>query len=188
MRALLFVVIAVLGFAAPGLAQTSRTDPGHVTPSASTSACIGAATTAICAAETLLACLARDDSALCRKVGAVPPARRIEGAGRIQIEYVIVRVSVIRPEDITDDTRDLDWYKPGYTLIEMDRRACPAAQARCDADDDWDDLQVYLRRASGTGREWQVVTWRSESEPDLAPDIPDGFRPPPEEEGAPPSP
>lgn len=186
MRGLLFAVIAVVAFVAPAFAQTSRSAPGHITPATATSTCIGAATTAVCAAETLLACLARGDESLCRKVGAAPPGRRIEKAGRIQIDYVVVRVSVIRPEDITDDTRDLDWYKPGYTLIEMDRRACPAERARCDSDE-WDDLQVYLKRGTDAERPWQVVAWRSESEPDLAPEIPDGFQPPPADD-TPPSP
>ena len=30
------------------------------------------------------------------------------------------------------------------------------------------------------GPGWEIVTWRSESEPDLAPEIPDAFQPPPE--------
>ena len=155
-------------------------------PATATSTCIGASTTPVCAAETLLACFARADDALCRRVGAVPPARRIENAGSIQIDYVIVRISVIRAADITDDTRDLDWYKPGYTLIEMDRRTCPATQPSCDSDS-WDDLQVYLRREPGAERGWQIVAWRSESEPDLAPDIPDAFQHPADEQ-TPPSP
>lgn len=188
MRGFLLVILAVVAFAGSAVAQMSRSAPGHITPTSATSGCIGAATTAVCAAETLLACLARGDASLCRAVGAVPPARRVENAGRIQIDYVVVRVSVIRPEDITDDTRDLDWYKPGYTLIEMDRRACPAEQSHCDSDD-WDDLQVYLKRGADAERPWQVVTWRSETEPDLAPEIPDSFRgPPPEEDDTPPGP
>ncbi|MBV8536997.1 MAG: hypothetical protein JO128_15460 [Alphaproteobacteria bacterium] len=163
------------------LAQSSRAKPGHITPTGATSTCIGTATTPLCAAETLLACLARGDESLCRRVGAVPPARRLDNAGNIQIDYVVVRTSVIRPEDITDDTRDLDWYKPGYTLIEMDRRACLADQAACDLDT-WDDLQVYLRKVVGADHTlWQVVFWRSESEPDLAPDIPDAFQHPQDE-------
>jgi hypothetical protein len=167
-------------------AQSSRDKPGHITPTSATSTCIGAATTPTCAAETLLACLARGDESLCRRVGAVPPARRLENAGSIQIDYVLVRVSVIKPEDITDDTRDLDWYKPGYTLIEMDRRSCPADQASCDLDT-WDDLQVYLHKVVGADHTlWQVVFWRSESEPDLAPEIPDAFQHPADD--APPKP
>ena len=162
----------------PAWAQSSRDNPGHITPDRATSRCIGSATSPVCAAETLLACLARADDSLCRQVGAAPPARPVGNAGKIQIDYVIVRVSVIRPEDVTDDTRDLDWYKPGYTLIEMDRRACPAEQASCGGDE-WDDLQVYLRRQSdGATPTWEVAAWRSESEPDLAPEIPDSFQHP----------
>ncbi len=178
MRLFLFLALAVSLTATAAVAQSSRDKPGRVTPTEATSKCIGSAETPVCAAETLLACLARGDDSLCRKVGAAPPARSVENAGRIQIEYVVVRVSVIRPEDVTDDTRDLDWYKPGYTLIEMDRRSCPATQPGC-SDDSWDDLQVYLRRTSDTaGSPWEIVTWRSESEPDLAPEIPDAFQHP----------
>ena len=176
-----FLAVAVLALSQSALAQSSRAKPGHITPTSATSTCIGTATTPVCAAETWLACLARGDESLCRRVGAVPPARRLDNAGNIQIDYVLVRVSVIKPEDITDDTRDLDWYKPGYTLIEMDRRACPADQASCDSDA-WDDLQVYLRKVVGADHTlWQVVSWRSESEPDLAPDIPDAFQHPADE-------
>ncbi len=173
------VLVAVLCCAAvPAAAQKSRDAPGRITPDRATSTCIGTATTPACAAETLLACLARSDESLCQRVGAAPPARPVGAAGRIQIEYVLVRVSTIRPQDITDDTRDLEWYKPGYTLVEMDSRACPAEQASC-SDEEWDDLQVYLRPVGdGGGRSWDVAAWRSESEPDLAPDIPDAFQHP----------
>lgn len=179
-RLIPFVVLVTACLAAPARAQTSRDAPGHITPTTATSTCIGGVATPVCTAETLLACLARHDDSLCRRVGVAPPARRLDNAGQIQIDYVIVRVSVIRPEDISEDTRDLDWYKPGYTLIEMDRRACPATQPRCDSDEDWDDLQVYLRPAPAPGT-WQVVTWRSESDPDLVPDIPDAYQHPADE-------
>src|SRR5579883_1519767 len=157
MRGLLLSLLCALAMvSSAGLAQTSRAKPGHITPTGATSTCIGTATTPVCAAETLLACLARGDESLCRRVGAVPPGRRLDNAGSIQIDYVVVRTSVIRPEDVTDDTRDLDWYKPGYTLIEMDRRSCPAEQAACDLYT-WDDLQVYLRKVVGADHTlWQV--------------------------------
>jgi hypothetical protein len=180
LRALL--LLAVLCFVAgPAAAQKSREAPGRITPDRATSNCIGTAQTPSCAAETLLACLARADESLCHRVAAAPPARPVGNAGRIQVEYVLVRVSLIRPQDITDDTRDLDWYKPGYTLVEMDRRACPADQAGC-GDEEWDDLQVYLKPVSEGGTTtWDVAAWRSESEPDLAPDIPDAFQHPADE-------
>src|SRR5579883_2313781 len=132
MRGLLLSLLCALAMvSSAGLAQTSRAKPGHITPTGATSTCIGTATTPVCTAETLLACLARGDDSLCRRVGAAPPGRPVENAGKIQLDYVVVRVSLIRPEDITDDTRDLDWYKPGYTLIEMDRRTCPTADGGC---------------------------------------------------------
>ena len=175
LRALL--ILTAFLTAAPALAQKSREAPGRIMPDRATSTCIGTAGTPVCAAETLLACLARTEDSLCRRIGAAPPARPVGDPGRIQIEYVVVRVSVIRPQDITDDTRDLDFYKPGYTLVEMDRRACGADEPGCSGD--WDDLQVYLKRAGeGAPPGWEVVAWRSESEPDLAPEIPDQFQHP----------
>src|SRR5512135_2539236 len=96
----LFLALAALLTATAAAAQNSRNNPGRVTPTDATSKCIGGAATPVCAAETLMACLARGDESLCRKVGAAPPARAVENAGHIQIEYVVVRVSVIRPEDV----------------------------------------------------------------------------------------
>ena len=121
-----------------------------------------------------------------RKVGADPGALRSEIGGALDrlptitagarepglIEYLIERVTVIRPEDITEELRDVDWFKPGYTLVEIRRRHCPA-DAACGSEA-WDDLQVYLRPR---GDAWEVVSWRSEAEPEGAPEIPDAFRP-----------
>ncbi len=106
------------------MAQTSKEAPGRIGPEAATSTCLGAPATPACATETLLACLARGDAALCRAVGAATPPRSGEPQ---QTEYVMERVSLIRPEDVTDDLRDLDWFKPGYALVEAQRRACPAS-------------------------------------------------------------
>lgn len=164
------VLLAALLLAAPAAAQTSKENPGRVTPSNATSACLGTPRTPVCGAETLIACLARGDAALCRTVAASAPVR---GADVIQVEYVIERESVIRPEDITEDTRDLDWYKPGFALIEMLHRSCPAAQPTCD--DTWDNLQIYLRRVPGDDTRWEIVHWRSDSEPDIGPDLPEMF-------------
>jgi hypothetical protein len=170
--ALLLAFLAI----APAVAQTSKDAPGRLTPTGATSACLGQPTTPICAAETLLACLARSEARLCRAIGLAPPAPVPDGVP--QIEYVIERVSVIRPADVTDDLKDLEWYKPGYTLIELLRRSCPATQADC-GDESWDGVQVYLRnRGGGAAPHWEVVHWRSDAEQDVAPQEPENFQEP----------
>lgn len=173
LQALFLMTLMVAAGAA--CAEPSHDDPGRITPATASSTCIGTAATPLCAVETLLACLVRNDDTLCRRVGATPPTRNAETAGPLQTEYAIERMSVIRPNDITDDTRDLEWFKPGYTLVEVSRRLCPASEADC-ATVDWEYLQVYLRPAATGGGPWQVVTWRGDSENDTTPEIPDAFQ------------
>lgn len=165
--------LAVALLALPVAAQTSKESPGRITPTAATSACIGGAATPNCAAETFLACLTRGDMTLCRAVNAAVPQR---AAGEpIQTEYVLERSSLIRPEDVTEDLRDVEWFKPGFALVEAQRRVCPADIASC-ADESWEDLQVYLRRRDDAATvAWDVIHWRSDSEPDMAPELPDDF-------------
>ncbi len=125
--------------------------------------------TPACATETLLACLARGDAALCRAVGTVSPPQRPDE--RLQTEYVLERVSIIRQEDVTDDLREVEWFKPGYALVEAQRRACPLSAANCE-DESWEYLQVYLRqRPDAAPPLWDIVHWRGESEPDVPQDL-----------------
>jgi hypothetical protein len=178
-RGLPLVTALALGLFAPAApAQMSKESPGRIGPAATTSVCLGTPTTPACAAETLLACLTRSDTALCRAVGAATPPR--SAVDPLQTEYVIERVSIIQPDDVTDDLRDVEWFKPGYALVEALRRACSATNPDCQ-DELWDDLQVYLRQRLGaTPAAWEVVYWRSDSEPDMSPELPDDFvKPPP---------
>jgi hypothetical protein len=155
----------------------SKESPGRIGPTATTSQCIGTLATPACAAETLLVCLTRGDAALCRAVGAAAAPRP---AGEpLQTEYVLERISIIQADDVTDDLRDVEWFKPGYALVEALRRACPAVNPDCQ-DEPWDDLQVYLRQRPGVApASWEVVYWRSDSEPDMSPELPDDFVKPP---------
>jgi len=153
------------------LAAAPQTPPARVAPGLATSRCIGDAGTARCAAETLIACLARAERALCQRVGAAVDAAM---QPRL-VEYVIERESVIRPEQVTEDLRDVDWFKPGSVLVEAQLRACAPAAAACD-DEEWDELQIYLRQRD---QRWEVVTWRLSAEPDRPGEIPEAFRPRP---------
>lgn len=169
------LAMAIAAVPAPrAAAQTAKETPGRITPTSATSPCVGRPETSVCAAETLLACLARSDAGLCRAVATPAPAPLPDGVP--QTEYVIERVSVIRPADVTDDLKELEWYKPGYTLIEMLRRSCPATQADC-GDESWEGVQVYLRhQRSGAAAGWEVVHWRADSEPDTPPQEPENFQ------------
>lgn len=164
-RALLLTV-PLFGLSAALAQEPVKT--GRIGPVGATSTCIGAVTTPICAAETLLACLMRADAS-CRAAGVDSRTINHEPT-TVATEYAIERVSIIRAEDVTEDLRDVDWFKPGFALIELRRRACRAAT--CD-DEEWDDVQVYARPVEGG---WRIVTWRGDIGQEHAPDIPDAFR------------
>jgi hypothetical protein len=127
----------------------------------------------VCAAETLLACIARADAQLCQRVGIADP-RTAVGQPPALVEYFIERSSIIRREDIPEDLGDVDWYKPGYALVEIQRRSCQPGKPNC-AEESWTDLQVYARPR---GNLWDIVTWRSEAGDESAPDLPDAFNTP----------
>ncbi|MGQ0662387.1 MAG: hypothetical protein ACT4P2_02140 [Pseudomonadota bacterium] len=162
-----------LALAAPVLPATAEDAAGRIALKTSTSACIGEPASPVCAALTLLACFARAERELCRRVGVADPG---VPAAPALIEYVIERVSVIRPEDVTEDLRDLEWFRPGYALIEILRRSCPAEQESC-AQERWEEAQIYARPLGDgpAGGRWKIVTWRGDGEPDTAPEIPEAL-------------
>jgi hypothetical protein len=167
LRAFSFIVAVTLAGAA--LAQSKRpAEPiARIGPGQTTSACIGSTTSPVCSTETLLACVARAEPALCARVGA---DARTAGREPSLIEYLIERVSEIRAEDITEDLKDVDWFKAGYALVELRRRGCAADGCK---DESWEDMQVYLRPR---GAAWEIVAWRGDLEQEGAPEVPDNFR------------
>jgi hypothetical protein len=174
---LAIVVMAALdGFVSDATAQ----QPGNIlriTPGGAASDCLGVPTSPKCAAETLLACLARVDGALCRAVGvdlSRAGDRRGPATGAsAAVEYMIDRITIIRPEDITEDQAGLDWFKPGFAMVEIQRRGCPIDGEAC-FEEPWEDFQVVLRPR---GQRWEVVIWRVDTEPDLAPELPEKLDP-----------
>ena len=150
------------------LAAPAGANPARVAPGVATSACIGEASSARCAAETLIACLARAERALCQRVGATVEA----GLQPRLVEYVIERESVIRPDQISEDLRDVAWFKPGYVLVEVQLRACAPRLAACE-EEEWEELQIYLRPRDAR---WEVVAWRASAEPDRPAELPEAFR------------
>ena len=172
LRACLFILVTaslVLGIV-PARAQSKPPADkiGRIGPAQATSNCIGSASSPVCSTETLLACFARAEPALCAKVGA---DSRSAGRGAGAIEYWIERVSEIRAEDITEDLRELEWFKAGYTLVELRRRGCRPEGCN---DENWEDMQVYLRPR---GASWEIVAWRGDLEQESAPEVPESFRP-----------
>jgi len=172
MRAISCLLLLLSGATAVS-AQAVEGKIGRVSPGMATSSCVGANTSPACMTETLLACFARVEAPLCRNAG-ITDVRGITREPSL-IEYVIERISVIRADDITDDTRDVEWFKPGYTLVELRQRSCPPPAAACDGES-WHDLQVYLRPQGGS---WALVTWRGDLETESPPEIPESFQGPP---------
>ena len=167
LRAFSFIVAVTL--AGTALAQSKRpAEPvARIGPGQTTSACIGNTNSPVCSTETLLACFARAEPALCTRVGA---DARAAGRELSLIEYLIERVSEIRAEDITEDLKDVDWFKAGYALVELRRRGCALDGCK---DESWEDMQVYLRPR---GTAWEIVAWRGDLEQESAPEVPENFR------------
>jgi hypothetical protein len=161
-----FLLLGLLASAPVQASDVQRVGPGNV----ATSSCIGEAGSARCAADTLMACIARAARPLCARVGAEPPEPM--PPPRL-IHYVVERESTIRQDQITDDLQDVSWFKPGYVLLEILIRGCSGDEAACD-NEPWEDLQVYARLQ---GNAWRIVHWRAPGDPDDAPLIPEAFRP-----------
>lgn len=169
--------VAALGVAAglawaSGAAMASEVPTRRIGPSTASSACIGDVSSVACTVDTLLACLARANRALCVRTGAEVPDPM---APPRMLFYAIERNSVIRREQVGDDQRDLPWFQPGHTLVEIRLRACPPGQATC-PDEPWEDVQIYLQRQ---GQAWRILHWLAPGDSDMSPQIPDSFNPRP---------
>lgn len=171
MMNLVFLVLAFL-LTAPQIANAAS-PMGRISGGTATSACIGSVSSPTCTAETLLACFARADVALCRRVNVMDAGSELS-AGSHTIEYIIDRQTTIKQQDITDDLKDLEYYKPGYVLLEIRRRDCAAGLASC-TDAAWSDLQVFVRPIPTGG--WDVAAWRGDNEQESAPEIPETYEP-----------
>lgn len=135
-------------------------------------ACGGQPDSAACATALFFACAARLSDEVCALVGLSEIPKLVEHPQ--VLEFAVERTSTIRPEDITDDTRHLSWFRAGFLLVEAQARLCPA-EGSC-ADETWYDWQVYLREADGR---FLVVYWRGDTEPEHPPEIPEAFLPTP---------
>ena len=167
-----FVAAALaLALAPTAPAIAAEVPPQRIGPGVASSVCIGETTSPRCAADTLLACFARAQRALCERVGAAPPDPM--PAPRL-LHFVLVREGVIRAAAPGAELPDLPWFRPGVTLLELNYRACPADETACGREP-WEELQIYLRRAAAG---WQVIHWHAPGDADQGGEFPDAFRPP----------
>lgn len=124
-----------------------------------TSECIGDPRTPLCAVETFLACTTRRDMALCRKVGV----KKIYFAKvRLDLEYVVRSLRILRPQDILPHLADTNWHKPGYADIRLDEHLCWHDEGPC-GKLKWEAYGYWLRPV---GDHWEVVSWSGPGWPD----------------------
>ncbi len=129
----------------------------RITPTDADSACIGNPVTPLCAVETWIACHARDDLSLCRAVGQEPDWIKT-GRPPWTYEYVVERVHKIRPEDVTEELKDTDWFRPGYFDIRIKERSCPPPQTTCPGET-WFRYDYSVKPVGGL---WHMVAWSEE--------------------------
>ena len=154
----------------------SAPEQKQITPTAADSACIGDPVTPVCAVETMIACLARRDAALCHKIGIeVLSFWFWDDPGPMTVAYMILESSEIRPEDVAGAPEKLKaahWFQPGFyktRTVEWFCQPGQAAQPSCA----WSELSYYMKPADG---EWRLASWSldrfSPLEP-LSPPVPD---------------
>ena len=130
----------------------------RITPTEADSACIGNPITPLCAVETWIACITREDLSLCRAVGQDYEFFKPTG-GLWAAEYVIERMHKIRPEDVTEELKDTDWFKPGYFDIVVRERFCALPQTTC-LGKTWSRYYYNVKPVGGL---WHMVAWSEES-------------------------
>jgi len=145
-------VAAVLILLCGSVARAGETFPSDVRTIAATTAtssCIGDPRTPVCAVETFRACSARQDNALCLRVG---------GEGFMfqkhpyNLRYRILSVCPLTPRNIPPEFRNSRGMAPGnveVVLLELPdptRNTCPEG---CKYD--------YIARPIND--EWQIVYW-----------------------------
>ncbi len=145
-----FAALALLGLAAEARAQgpAPDIDPAQirfVSPTESTSDCIGDPRMPLCALETLLACIARKELRLCHRVGIfdyTPPG------SPTTLRYRVLEIKILTEADMRPDLAEADWWKPGYADIAVEH---------LDAHDVRDYRVSYIVKPITHG--WEVMEW-----------------------------
>ena len=151
-RWLSFALLALLGWAADAPAQESAPDidPAQIrfiTPTASSSSCIGDPRTPLCALDTLFACIARNELRLCHRVRIfdyTPP--KPAAAYR----YRVLWIKILTEADMRPDLAATNWWKPGYADIAVEH-----------LDLDYHNVGQHNTSYSlrPTVHGWEVITW-----------------------------
>lgn len=155
------VLAAILATQGVVLAETREVR--RITQTEATSDCIGEPKTPLCAAETFLACTTRRKLELCHAVGVSLLSFDEDTDGIEYAEYVVLSQKVLRPENIAEDLKDSDWYRPGHVDIDLDKREYQA------------DGTVWPRTGWGlygivvkpVGDKWHVASWALAGEEDF---------------------
>jgi len=135
----------------------------RITQTSATSDCIGDPKTPLCAVETFIACFARENRALCQRVGR-PDVQFVGGAQTV--EYIIGPIEPIRGDDIRAGESHLDWKKIGNQIVDTMQRDCGAFGDSC-LEFRWTFYSYVVSLTSG---HWNIVSWYSEN--DWDPDDP----------------
>ncbi len=165
---LLLAASTVCAVVASSAAEMVQTELRRIGLSEATSDCIGEPKTPVCAVETFIACWARHQMPLCRRVGV----HRFSFTGTVTaVEYTIVSQKRLREEDIRKPANGANiperlteayWYKPGHVDIELMMRACQIGQQTC-PNKRWELYFVHVKPTDGI---YAIVEWAGEGYPD----------------------
>lgn len=148
-------LLAVWVLAVPSAASEIR----RIGQTDATSECIGDPKTALCAVETFLACFGRRDRSLCRAVGVLSDVSFADQD--FDIEYELVRTHVLRPSDIPERLKGVEWARPGLTEMLVRDRYCEPDLDRC-VSPGWNLTSLTLENSERT---WRVISWSGVDSP-----------------------
>ena len=135
-----FALLALLGWAADARAQEAapNIDPAQIrfiTPSASSSPCVGKPTTPMCGIETLIGCASYIWNEACEAIN-----HRVSRPRNDRVEYVIVkagfvnraRVRAVLDASIDKEYGDIPWLTEDAFQARFWDRECPADRSTCE--------------------------------------------------------
>lgn len=133
----------------------------------STSKCIGDPKTPLCAVETVIACFARMDINLCRRVGQ--KGKIYLGEDVRKVHYKIINARVLTEKDMKADflknfPKHPYWWKPGFVKFTVsepnDGKTCSTKNCSFDHTISLGNECCYFSYiASPIGKEWHVISW-----------------------------
>lgn len=133
-----------------------------------TSKCIGNPNTPLCAVETILACFARADLHLCKRMGITDV--HLEPQDQTS-KYTVIAAHVLTEEDMKreDIAKEFptapEWWKPGFvdfTIFKMDGGDKACSIKYCSFDHmaaSGNECCYHSYIANPEGQEWRVISW-----------------------------